>query len=84
MDSLSQTGLFIDDECSSYDMLIKVYNEAEHPLKKLDLAKSEQVLNNCVPFYSYYNDNGRFVYVIYENGIMMAYYLPQAKTSVLQ
>lgn len=84
LDSLSQTGLFIDDECSSYDMLIKVYNEAEHPLKKLDLAKSEQVLNNCVPFYSYYNDNGRFVYVIYENGIMMAYYLPQAKTSVLQ
>lgn len=84
LESLSSTGMFINDECSSYDMLIKVYNEAEHPLKKLDLEKTEQVLNNCVPFYSYYNDNGRFVYVIYENGIMMAYYLPQAKTSVLQ
>ncbi|MGN0568945.1 MAG: ABC transporter permease [Candidatus Fimenecus sp.] len=82
--SLSQTGMFINDDCSSYDMLLKVYNEAEHPLKKLDLAKSQQVLNSCVPFYSYYQDNGRFVYVIYENGIMMAYYLPQAHVGVLQ
>ncbi|MGN1162113.1 MAG: hypothetical protein ACI4SX_07715, partial [Candidatus Fimenecus sp.] len=82
--SLSSTGMFINDECSPYDMLLKVYNEAEHPLKKLDLAKSEQVLNSCVPFYSYYHDNGRFVYVIYENGIMMAYYLPQAQVGVLQ
>lgn len=82
--SLSQTGSFIDYDCSSYDMLLKVYNDAEHPLKKLDLAKSEQVLNSCVPFYSYYNDNGRFVYVIYEDGIMMAYYLPQAQVGVLQ
>jgi|GEM_PF-3694762 len=78
-------GYFIKEKVNSLQMFKDVYNEAEHPLKSVtDTAKIEEILAKAVPQYLTHNDNGRYVYVIYEEGYVMCYYLPEANLEVLK
>lgn len=82
--SMDGVGMFTGSDISKYDMLIKVYNEVQHPLKKLSAAEGKNVLEASVPMYFTAGDNGRYIYVIYEDGTMMNYYLPEANLASLK
>ncbi len=78
-------GYFIDEKVNSLDMLKKLYAEAGHPLKSVtDTAKAEELIEKSVSQYLIYGDNGRYVYVVYEEGPIICYYLPEANVGVLK
>lgn len=83
-DSLEILGGFIRNETTNLDMLKTVYFDLECNLTSVDESKFDQVLSNCVPQYYTYNDDGRIVYIIYEDGSVVCQYLPQSKLSVLK
>ena len=78
-------GYFIQDPITEYDLLKKMYQDAGHPLISVtDTEKAREIVDNTVSQYLTLNDNGRYVYVIYEEGIMVCYYLPEANISVVK
>lgn len=74
----------INKEETQYNLLKDIYKEAGQPLSTLDSNKNNAVLEKCVPFYFVNNDNGRYVYVVYEDGSIVCHYLPEANVSVLK
>lgn len=83
--TLSESSWFITEDYSVVDMLKKIYKDAGHPLKSVtDTAKAEQIANKSVSQYMVYGNNGRYVYVVYEEGPVVCYYLPEANVSVLK
>ncbi len=74
----------ITKEETCYNLLKAIYKEAGQPLLALDSDKYSEVLNKCVPFYYVNNDNGRYVYVVYEDGSVVQHYLPEASVGVLK
>lgn len=80
------TGSFINNEqLSNIDTLKRVYKDAGHPLTSVtDVAKAEAIAEKSVSQYMVSGDNGRYVYVIYEEGPIVCYYLPEANVSVLK
>lgn len=83
--SLDFLGYFLDEKVNGIDMLKEVYKTAEHPLTSVtDTAKAEDIIEKSVSKYLTYGDNGRYVYVIYEEGTVVCYYLPEANVSVLK
>lgn len=78
-------GYFITEKVNSVQMFKDVYKDVEHPLESVtDTAKAEEILAKAVPRYLTHKDNGRYVYVIYEEGYVMGYYLPEANLDVLK
>ena len=75
---------FINEDVKYYDIFKSVYKTAEHPLLTLESTKINEVLKKCVPYYLTLNDNGRYVYIIYEDGTMICQYLPEANVGVLK
>lgn len=81
----SEASWFITEEYSAVDMLKKVYKDAGHPLTSVtDTAKAEAIAGKSVSQYMVSGDNGRYVYVVYEEGPIVCYYLPEANVSVLK
>ncbi len=74
----------ITKEETQYNLLKDIYKEAGQPLSTLDSDKNNAVLEKCVPFYFVNNDNGRYVYVVYEDGSIVCHYLPEANVGVLK
>ncbi|MBO5332901.1 MAG: hypothetical protein J6B37_02170 [Clostridia bacterium] len=75
----------VQDTITEYDLLKKMYSEAGHPLLSVtDTEKAREIVDNTVSQYLTLNDNGRYVYVIYEDGVMVCYYLPEANVSVVK
>ena len=74
----------ITKEETQYNLLKDIYKEAGQPLSTLDGDKNSKVLEKCVPFYFVNNDNGRYVYVVYEDGSIVCQYLPEANVGVLK
>lgn len=79
-------GYFIDEDIKEYDLLKESYKAAGHPLTSVtDKAEIEKIMDKTViGDYLLMGDSGRYVYVIYEEGMIMTYYLPEANTSVVK
>ncbi len=79
-------GYFIDEDIKEYDLLKESYKTAGHPLTSVtDKAEIEKIMDKTViGDYLTIGDSGRYVYVIYEEGMIMTYYLPEANTSVVK
>ncbi len=79
-------GYFLEEK-TTYDKLLKdVYKGAGHPLTSVtDKAEIEKIMNKTVSNeHLLIGDNGRYVYVIYEEGPVMCYYIPEANVSVVK
>ena len=78
-------GYFLQDTITEYDLLKKMYKDAGHPLISVtDTEKAREIVDNTVSQFLTLNDNGRYVYVIYEEGVMVCYYLPGANVGVVK
>ncbi len=78
---------FIDKDApmTEYDMLQMIYKDAGHPLTSVkDTAKAQEITDKTVSQYMTLDDDGRYVYVVYENNVMAWYYLPEANVNVLK
>ncbi len=76
---------FIDEPATEYDLIKRVYKDAGHPLTSVtDTEKAQKIVDKTVSQYLTINDNGRYVYVIYEEGVIVCYYLPEANVSVIK
>lgn len=83
--SFSEASWFITEDYSVVDLLKKVYKDAGHPLASVtDTAKAESIAGKSVSQYMVGGNNGRYVYVVYEEGPIVCYYLPEANVSVLK
>lgn len=74
----------ISKEETQYNLLKEIYKESGQPLSTLDSNKNSEVLEKCIPFYFVNNDNGRYVYIVYEDGSVVCQYLPKANVGVLK
>ncbi len=80
-----EIGYFIDKPMTEYELLKKVYNDIGHSLKSVtDTGKAQEIFDNTVSRYMYLGDQGRFVYVVFEEGPIVCYYLPEANMSVIK
>ena len=78
-------GYLIQEPITEYDLLKKVYQDAGHPLISVtDTEKAREIVDNTVSQYLTLGDNGRYVYVIYEEGMIVCYYLPEANVGVVK
>ncbi len=79
-------GYFIDEEITEYELLKESYKAAGHPLISVtDKSKIEKIMDKTVAGdYLLLGDSGRYVYVIYEEGMIVQYYLPEANVSVVK
>ncbi len=78
------TGSFTKEQMSNIDILKRVYKDAGHPLESVtDIAKAQAIADKSVSQYMVSGDNGRYVYVVYEEGPIVCYYLPEANVSVI-
>lgn len=75
---------YIEAETDSMTLLKEVYNVAENPLKPIDKSKHQSVIDNTVPYYLTYKDNGKYIYIVYEDGTVVTHYLPEANVSALK
>ncbi len=77
---------FLDGKVTLYDLLKDVYDGAGHPLTSVtDKAEMEKIMDKTV--YTQHllvGDSGRYVYVVYEEGPMVCYYIPEANVSVVK
>ena len=75
---------YISEKITKEDLIKKVYADIGHPLGVVDAEKQEAVVSNSVGHYELCNDNGRVVFVIYEDGSIIEKYLPEANVGVLK
>ncbi len=76
---------FIDEPTTEYDLIKRVYKDAGHSLESVtDAEKIQKIVDKTTSQYLTLNDNGRYVYVIYEEGPIVCYYLPEANMSVIK
>lgn len=76
---------FIDEPVTEYEIIKRVYKDAGHPLISVtDTEKAQKIIDKTVSQYLTLNDNGRYVYVVYEEGPMACYYLPEANVNVIK
>ena len=75
---------FIDEDTTNLQMLNTVYSDIGHPLTVLDESKYDSVIAKCLPEYNTYNNNGRYVFIIYEDGSIVAHYIPEVNIGVLK
>ena len=75
----------IPEDTNFLVLLKETYNVSGHPLISVtDDNAINSIMNGCVPFYLNMKDNGRYAYVIYDDGTMVSYYIPQANLGVLK
>ena len=72
-----------DKAMSQYDWLQYMHKETGHALQSVPKEKFSDVQNSMVINFYQYGDDGRFIYIVYETGVMQIAYIPQAKLSVL-
>ncbi len=75
---------YISEKTTKEELVKKVYADMGHPLDVVDAEKVEKVVSSSVGNYEIHNDNGRVIFIIYEDGSMIEKYLPEANVSVLK
>ena len=78
-------GLFQEKPNGTYmDLFDIVYNACDMKVTKVDDAKkAKKIADASEMVYDTYGDNGRYVYVIYEDDCIVPMYLPEKSLSVL-
>ncbi len=75
---------FVTKETTAYDLLKEIYDDNGHPLTSVtDKEKTAEIIENTAVEYFTPADDGRYIYVIYTDGKMLCYYVPEANVSVL-
>lgn len=78
-------GYLVNEPITEYELLKKMYRDAGHPLISVtDSQKAREIVDNTVYQFLTLNDKGRYVYVVYEEGIIASCYLPEANVSVVK
>lgn len=78
-------GLLPDGEYTYYDLVKKIFAAGGHPLTSVtDSEQMAKIFDACSPQYDIIGDTGRYVYVVYEDGTMVNYYLPEVSLGVLK
>ena len=75
---------YISADTNCMNLLKEVYEVAESPLKPVDKSKHQSVIDNAVPYYLTYQDNGKYIYIVYEDGTVVNQYIPQANVGILK
>ena len=75
---------YISVETNCMNLLKEVYETAESPLKPVDKSKHQSVIDNAVPYYLTYQDNGKYIYIVYEDGTVISQYIPQSNVNILK
>lgn len=75
---------YISSDTNCMNLLKEVYETSESPLKPVDKSKQQSVIDNAVPTYLTYNDNGKYIYIVYEDGTVISQYIPQANIGILK
>ena len=75
---------YISEKVTKEELIKKVYADIGHPLGVVDADKIENVVSGSVGNYEIHNDNGRVVFIIYEDGSIIEKYLPEANVGVLK
>lgn len=76
-------GEYITQDYKMYDFLKMIYTNSQHTLRTANSTDFDKILAKTVPEFYTANNNGRFVYVIYDDGTIVCRYLPEANVSVL-
>ncbi len=79
-------GYFIDEDTTEYELMKDIYKDAGHPLTSVtDEAEIDKIMDKAVAGeYLISGDNGRYVYVIYEEGMIIPYYIPEVNADVVK
>ena len=81
----SAISYFIDEPATDYEIVNKLYTDIGHPLTSVtDTEKAQEIFDKTVSDYMFLGDQGRFVYVVFEEGPIVCYYLPEANMSVIK
>lgn len=81
----NRLGYFIDKPMTEYELLKKMYKDIGHPLTSVtDTEKAQEIFDNTVSRYIFLGDEGRYVYVVFEEGPIVCYYLPEANMSIIK
>ena len=81
----NRLGYFIDKPMTEYELLKKMYKDIGHPLTSVtDTEKAQEIFGKTVSDYMFLGDQGRYVYVVFEEGPIVCYYLPEANMSVIK
>lgn len=71
---------------TTINLLTKAFENAGVKLNKVtDKKKAQQIVSKSVPFIeNIKNDNGRYIYIVYDNGVISEEYLPSVNVGVLK
>ena len=75
---------YLSEKITKEELIKKVYADIGHPLGVVDAEKQDAVVSSSVGNYEIHNDNGRVIFIIFEDGSMIEKYLPEANVSVLK
>lgn len=75
---------YISEKITKEELIKKVYADIGHPLGEVDAEKIDNVVSSSVENYEIHNDNGRVIFIIFEDGSMIEKYLPEANVNVLK
>lgn len=75
---------YISEKATKEELVKKVYADIGHPLGVVNAEKQDAVVSGSVGNYEIHNDNGRVIFIIYEDGSMIEKYLPEANVDVLK
>ena len=75
---------YLSEKITKEELIKKVYADIGHPLGVVDADKIDNVVSSSVGNYEIHNDNGRVVFIIFEDGSMIEKYLPEANVGVLK
>lgn len=91
--TLSYRGSYqiYDDICeiemkrmTQYEWMLYLYESAGSPLKKADAKNFKAIEEAAAMNFYQINDDGRYAYIIYDNGYMECIYIPASKCDVLK
>ena len=83
--SLQDMQYYITKDTDMLTIIKDIYIASGHPLTSVtEQSKIDSMLKGCVPFYRTVGDEGRYAYAIYDDGSILAYYIPQANLAVLK
>ena len=75
---------YISEKITKEELVKKVYADIGHPLGVVDADKIDNVVSSSVGNYEIHNDNGRVIFIIFEDGSIIEKYLPEANVGVLK
>ena len=73
----SDTSEMLDKKIKLYDGFMKVYKDMGYTLTKVQPENFQNIMDIVDVHKGVRGDKGRFAYIIYEDGLMLEYYIPE-------